>query len=232
MTVDRPLVVEFAAARKDWGAGITVGPLDLTIRSGETVAVVGQNGAGKTTLLRLAAGLYDLSSGRVDILSSPAGSQSARAAVTFIPDTPILFEDISIREQCVYVAALSGLANYEDRIEELLGRLGLTDRADDVPGRFSLGMRQKASVALAFARPFHVLLADEPFRGVDIQGATTIAQLLVEASQFGATVLASTHHLEWLEIFSRMVGIADGMVRYDGLIDSQRASDLSAPEST
>ena len=186
------------------------------IKAGSTVALVGPNGAGKSTFMRLAAGLLEPSAGRVSVDGHPAGSLEARALMSYLPDTPALYDDLSLNEHLEYVARLHGVDAWEDRAADLLDRLGLASRADDPPGGFSRGMRQKASIALAFVRPFGVLLADEPFDGLDPPSRAALDELVAEAAGAGAAVILATHRVEVVEQADRCLAIEDGRLVYDG----------------
>ena len=186
------------------------------VKAGSTVALVGPNGAGKSTFMRLAAGLLDPSSGEVTIGGHPAGSLEARAVLSYLPDAPALYDDLSVNEHLEYVARMHGVDDWEDRAGELLERLGLADRGDDPPGGFSRGMRQKASIALAFVRPFGVLLADEPFDGLDPPSREALDALVAEAAGAGAAVVLATHRTEVVEQADRCLAIDDGRLVYDG----------------
>ena len=186
------------------------------VEAGTTVALVGPNGAGKSTFMRLAAGLLDPSAGRVTVGGHPAGSLEARALLAYVPDTPALYDDLSLDEHLEYVARLHGVNAWEDRGAELLDRLGLAARAGDPPGGFSRGMRQKASIALAFVRPFGVLLADEPFDGLDPPSREALDELVAEAAGAGAAVVLATHRVEVVEQADRCLAIDDGRLVYDG----------------
>jgi ABC-type multidrug transport system ATPase subunit len=190
--------------------------LDLTVDAGERLALVGPNGAGKTTFMRMVAGLLDPSAGQVTIAGHPAGSLPARAALSFLPDTPALYDDLSLAEHLEYVARLHGIDEWEPRAYELLDRLGLADRADGLPRSFSRGMRQKASVAVALVRPFEILVADEPFDGLDPPSRDALATLLDEAADAGSAVIVSTHRAEVVDRADRCVALRDGRVVYDG----------------
>ena len=186
------------------------------VEAGATVALVGPNGAGKSTFMRLATGLLDPSAGRVTVDGHPAGSLEARALLSYLPDTPALYDDLGLNEHLEYVARLHGVEDWEDRAAELLDRLGLASRADDPPGGFSRGMRQKASIALAFVRPFGVLLADEPFDGLDPPSREALDELVAEAASAGAAVILATHRVEVVEQADRCLAIEDGRLVYDG----------------
>ena len=187
----RPSAPAASAARYD--GFVALASLSLEIGDGELVALVGPNGAGKTTFLTLAAGLLEPTSGEVEIAGVPAGSIPARRALSYLPDTPVFYEDLSLGEHLGYVAALHGVEDAEARIAELLERLGLAEWEDALPSEFSRGMRQKASIALALVRPFAVLLADEPLDGLDPPSRDVLFELLGEARAAGAAVVVSTH---------------------------------------
>jgi ABC-type multidrug transport system ATPase subunit len=121
-----------------------------------------------------------------------------------------------VREHLEYVARLHGVESWEGRGLELLERLGIDDRVDDLPTRFSRGMRQKAAIALAFIRPFTVLLVDEPFVGLDEPGRAALVELIDEAHQRGATVIVATHELSFASKAERVIALREGALLYDG----------------
>jgi ABC-2 type transport system ATP-binding protein len=212
--VTRVLVAK--ALGKDYDETVALDDLSVGIDSGERVIVVGPNGSGKTTLLRITAGLLEPTSGRVEVVGAPPGSLPARAATSYVPDTPVLYDDLSVSEHLEYVARLHGNESWEDSAEELVERLGLEARVDDLPARFSRGLRQKTSVALGLVRPFSLLLVDEPFVGLDAGGRQALLELLDESAAAGAAVVVATHQLEFVDQASRCLGLRDGRLVYDG----------------
>lgn len=209
-------VLALEGVAKDYGDGLGLRPFDLEVEAGELVVLVGPNGAGKSTLLRLSAGLLEPTAGRVVVAGEPAGSLSARAATSWIPDSPVLYDDLSVDEHLAYVARLHRAEGWEERAEALVERLHLSDRAADLPARFSRGLRQKTSLAVGLVRPFDLLLVDEPFVGLDLPGQATILALLGEAAEEGAAVIVSTHQLDLADRATRCVGLRDGEQAYDG----------------
>jgi len=201
----------------------------LDLGAGELVALVGPNGAGKTTFLNLAAGLLAPSSGQVDVGGALAGSIEARRALSYLPDTPVFYEDLSIGEHLHYVAALHGVEDPAPRAEMLLERLGLAEWTDAMASELSKGMRQKASIALALVRPFSALLADEPFDGLDPPSRDVLFELIAEARQAGAGIVVSTHRPDVISAASRCVGIRDGHLAYDGAPDPAAIADFFEP---
>jgi ABC-type multidrug transport system ATPase subunit len=215
---EQPVIraVDAKGLTKTYGDLVALEPLDLVIPDGQRVVLVGHNGSGKTTFLRMAAGLLEPSAGEVTIIGAPAGSLDARAAVSYLPDNPVLYDDLSLLEHVEYVCRLHDAEDWQERAVGLLAELGLTDRADDLPSRFSRGMRQKTALLLGLIRPFSVLLVDEPFVGLDPPGRVAFIDLLDDASGAGATVVVATHQLDFVSRADRCVALRDGAVVYDG----------------
>jgi ABC-2 type transport system ATP-binding protein len=212
-------VTPILAARalgKDYGETVALEEVTASVDLGERVIVVGPNGSGKTTLLRITAGLLEPSQGALEVDGAPVGSLRARAATAYIPDAPVLYDDLSVAEHLEYVARLHGTDDWEERSEDLVLRLGLEERVDDLPARFSRGLRQKTSIALGLIRPFSLLLVDEPFVGLDAPGRLALLELLDEAADEGAAVVVATHQLDYVDRASRCLGLRDGRLVYDG----------------
>jgi ABC-type multidrug transport system ATPase subunit len=198
---------------------IALGSFTVDLAGGELVALIGPNGAGKTTFLNLAAGLLEPTSGTVEVDGHVPGSIDARAALSYLPDTPVFYEDLSLAEHLEYVAALHGAEDPAARIDELIGRLGLDGWEDALGSELSKGMKQKASIALALVRPFKVLLADEPLDGLDPPSRETLFTLLAETKSSGAAIVVSTHRPDVIAAADRCVAIRDGRLAYDGIPD-------------
>jgi ABC-type multidrug transport system ATPase subunit len=201
---------------KDYDETVALEDLSVWVEEGERVIVVGPNGSGKTTLLRVTAGLLEPSHGRVEVVGAPAGSLPARAATSYVPDAPVLYDDLSVAEHLEYVGRLHGTDDWEEWGQELVERLGLEERVDDLPARFSRGLRQKTSIALGLVRPFSLLLVDEPFVGLDAGGRQALLELLDESAAAGAAIVVATHQLEYVDQASRCLGLRDGRLVYDG----------------
>jgi ABC-2 type transport system ATP-binding protein len=195
---------------------IALGSFSLDVAAGELVALIGPNGAGKTTFLNLAAGLLEPTSGQVEIDGHVPGTIAARRALSYLPDSPVFYEDLSVAEHLEYVAALHEAEDPAARIEELIDRLGLDGWEDALGSELSKGMKQKASIALGLVRPFKVLLADEPLDGLDPPSRDTLFALLAETQATGAAIVVSTHRPDVIAAADRCVAIRDGRLAYDG----------------
>jgi len=214
---------------KDYGDRPALAPLTLLVPIGQRVAVVGHNGSGKTTMIRMAAGLLDPSGGTVHVMGHASGTSEARSSLAYLSDTPSFYDDLSLWEHLEYIARLHGVEEWDQLAADLLGHLDLYERADDLPNTFSRGLRQKAAIALAFVRPFEVLLVDEPFVGLDAAGKTALLELLDQADEDGATLIVATHELGYVDKVSRLIALRDGEVVHDGAPTDTNVADLVNP---
>jgi ABC-2 type transport system ATP-binding protein len=208
---------------------IALGSFNVEVAAGEMVALIGPNGAGKTTFLTIAAGLLEPSSGALEVNGAVAGSIAARGAVSYLPDTPVFYDDLSLGEHLEYVAALHDAGDDGSRASALLERLGLEAWEESLPSEFSHGMRQKASIALALIRPFSILLADEPFDGLDPPSREALFELLTQARAGGAAVIVSTHRRDVIDSADRCLALRDGRLAYDGPPAAAAIAEFFAP---
>ena len=211
-----PAALELLAVEKHYGDAAALEPLSLRIEPGQRVALLGHNGSGKTTLLRIASGLLGPTAGDITVFDNPAGSLRARAHLSYIADNPTFYDDLSLWQHLEYVARLHGVSKWDQHAADLLDHLGLYERADDLPNSFSRGLRQKAAIAIAFVRPFELLLVDEPFVGLDAAGKEALLELLQQAHMDGAAQVVATHELGFVNSVERLIALRDGALVYDG----------------
>lgn len=209
--------LETVGLTKTYGDAPALEPIDVQIAQGERVVLLGHNGSGKTTFLRLVAGLLEPSAGTATILGSPVGTLDARAATSYLGDQPVFYDDLSVWEHLEYIAKLHGYDDWEPHAADLLSTVGLLERRDDLPMTFSRGLRQKAAIALAFIRPFEIMLVDEPFVGLDRSGRDALLDLFTRVHDDGAAVVVATHELSTLGAAQRLVALRDGALVYDGV---------------
>jgi ABC-2 type transport system ATP-binding protein len=231
-TTERTVVPAVAADElfKAYGDAPAVGPIDLVVPPGEALLLVGHNGSGKSTLLAMVAGLLEPSDGEARVFGEPPGSMAARAVTSYLPDTPVLYDDLSVREHLQYVSRLHGADDDPARLDGIMDRLGLLDRADQLPSQFSRGLRQRTAIAVGVCRPFGLLLVDEPFVGLDTAGRDALVELLREARSEGATMVVATHDPSILGWFDRTVELSDGEVVADHAPGDPLAMDTTVDE--
>lgn len=220
-------VLQTLDLRKDYGDGQgLIAPLDLVVGKGELIMLVGPNGAGKSTFLGLAAGMLEPSDGWAFIGGHVAGSVPARAALSFLPDNPVLYDDLSLSEHIEYIARLHHTNDWQEYADDLVDMFGLTSRVDDLPSRFSRGLKQKTGLILGLIRPFQVMLVDEPFVGLDAPGQETLVEILGDVVEQGATVICSTHQKDLIGHATRCIGLRDGELAYDGPATEAKVREL------
>jgi ABC-2 type transport system ATP-binding protein len=214
--VSKKHAIQTHKLEKRYGDLTALGPLDLSIANGQRVSLIGSNGSGKTTLLRAVSGLLEISDGEILVKGEKAGSLEARAEISYIPDEPVLYDDLSVREHLEYLGPLYGAEDWQEKSVQLMERLGIAHRSEDVPTGFSRGLRQKTSLAIGFLRPFSILMVDEPFVGLDEPGRQALLALLDEASKKGATVVVASHQLDLIDKADRVIALQEGSIIYDG----------------
>jgi ABC-2 type transport system ATP-binding protein len=231
-----PAALRLGGLRKVYGDVVALDGLDLEVAAGECVALIGHNGSGKTTVVRLAAGQLQPTAGTVTVagieVTHKADVPQARARLAFVPDTPVLYGDLTVGEHLELVALAHRLGNHAaQRITVLLEELGLAGREDFLPGQLSRGLRQKAQLACALLRPFQVLLLDEPVVGLDPPSQRALRKLLRRAAAEGAAVVLTTHQLGFADgLADRAVILEDGRVadagRFERVIGGAQAARL------
>ncbi len=192
------MAAEPAAELRDvsraYGERLALAGVSLTLPRGATLAVFGANGAGKTTLLRILATLLRPHSGSVVVLgrSLPREGWAVRGRVGLLGHEPLLYRDLSARENLRFHARLHGVASA--RIGELLDAVGMARRADEPVRALSRGMAQRVAICRAVLHEPELLLLDEPLANLDPGAADAVAPLIGRAA--GATRVLISHDVE------------------------------------
>jgi heme exporter protein A len=192
--------------------------IHLTVPPGQTVALLGANGAGKSTLLKLLASLTHPSSGSVELFGHPIGptANQARSRVGLISHQPILYRDLSARENLEFFAELYDVPDPAARATDVLKLVSLLDRADDPVKTLSRGMTQRVSIARALVHGPDLLLADEPFDGLDAASVGALEGLLGQLRSEIKTVIFTNHDIQGsLNLADRAVVLQRGRVAID-----------------
>ena len=214
-------MIEVSGLTKRYGRFTAVHELSFNVRPGEVLGLVGPNGAGKTTTLRCLAGIIPPAAGTIHIAGHNLAADpiAAKRALAFFPDEPRLFDYLTVRQHLDFVAKIYGVADHTPRADSLLAELELTDKADQLPGALSRGMKQKLAIACGLLHSPSVMFFDEPLTGLDPLGIRRMKDSIVQRARAGATIILSSHLLHLLEevcshvlILKRGEKIADGSV--------------------
>lgn len=211
-------IVEVSDLTRAFGSRKAVAGVTFALAPGECLAVFGPNGAGKTTLLRLLAGLLKPSSGSAKLAGIPLpGGTLARSRVGLISHHTMLYEALSARENVSFAARLYGIRDPKSRVDDSLRRMSMLERAEAPVRSLSRGMQQRVSIARAMVHSPQVILADEPYSGLDDSGASSLTTLLRELRSSGTAIIIVTHNLaEGLSLATHAAVMQRGkFVRYD-----------------
>ena len=191
--------------------------VDLEIKSGQVVGLVGGNGAGKTTLLRLMAGVMEPSKGSILFQNNPVSSMRNKLGV--VPESTGLYSRLTAWENIRYHSRIYGISDdiAWNRVSHFAKMLDLTDSLSRHTKGFSRGMSQKTALLRALAHGPDILLLDEPTAGLDVTSARTVRSLVGQLRDEGGTVIYSTHHLaEAQQVCDRIIIVHNGTIRADG----------------
>jgi ABC-2 type transport system ATP-binding protein len=191
-----------------------VDDVNLTIAHGEIFGLLGPNGAGKSTTIRMLCTLLEPTSGIVRVNGYDAIKQAnlvRQNLGTVLAGERSVYWKLTARENLLYFAALYHIppAVAKKRADELLERMELTARADDLVEKYSTGMRQRVVISKALIANPPILLFDEPTLGLDPQAARNMRELIAELKNEGHTILLTTHYMEEADLLSDRIGIID-----------------------
>ena len=215
---------EIRGLSKDFDGKLAVSDLSFEIRAGEILGLVGPNGAGKTTTIKCILGLLKPSSG--EILANGVNLNEdkllVKSMVSYIPEIPVLYDDLTVKEHLRFIAMAYGVerAEYDYRAEQLLKRFGMWESQDEIPTHFSKGMKQKVAILCALVHDAMLILADEPFGGLDPQAVRELKDIFLGVKKERKSILLATHLLDLAEricdrvvIINRGRNIAAGSLR-------------------
>ncbi|KAA1039162.1 ABC transporter ATP-binding protein [Macrococcus equipercicus] len=197
------MTVEVKQLTGGYGNQPVIHDIDFTLQKGQIVGLIGLNGAGKSTTIKHMLGLLRPMAGEIAIdgLSLDAAPYDYRRMITYIPETPVLYDELTLEEHIDMTAMAYGLTKDEAvaRSLPLLRIFRLQDKLKQFPQNFSKGMKQKVMIICAFISQPQLHIIDEPFLGLDPLGIQSMLELMVEAREAGRTVLMSTHILATAE---------------------------------
>lgn len=203
--------------------------LSFSIQAGELVGLIGLNGAGKSTTIKHIIGLLKQHKGTIELDGArfDESPEAYRQGFSYIPETPILYEELTLQEHLELAAMAYGLTEeqFEARSKALLKEFHMEKRLRWFPSHFSKGMRQKVMIMSAFLVEPKLYIIDEPFVGLDPLGIHSLLEQIEERKRKGAAILMSTHMLSTAEKYcDKIVFLHEGRVKAFGTMDDLRQS--------
>lgn len=204
-------ILECQGLTKHYDDFVAVDNLNLAVQPGEVFGLLGPNGAGKTTTILMLLGLTEPTTGTVRVLGFDPTRQplSVKKRVGYMPDEVGFYEQLTARENLIYIAKLNGLprAEAQPRIEATLAQVGLREVADRPVATFSRGMRQRLGVADVLVKQPQLIIMDEPTQGLDPEVAAEFLEIIRRLKAEGITVLLSSHLLHQVQAVCDRVGL-------------------------
>jgi ABC-2 type transport system ATP-binding protein len=210
---------------KSFGGRTAVSDVSFSVASGEVFGFLGPNGAGKTTTVRILGTLIAPTSGSAvvaDIPLGPARAAEIRQHISIMPEAPGLYQRLTVTENLEFFARLYGLPRRQERMKQALEAVGLSDRAHDLAGSLSKGLRQRAALARSLLNDPAVMFLDEPTSGLDPAAAHDVLGLIGGLRDRGVTVFITTHRLDEAERLCDRVAIMNTSLLTIGRPDELR----------
>ncbi len=222
-----PTLLGVESLRKTYGEVTAVHDISFTVQAGEIVGLLGPNGAGKTTTVSMIAGLVRPTAGVVRIDGEPprGDTDPRRRRLGLVPQDLALYEELTAAANLQFFGGLYGLggASLRAGMDAALELVGLRDRATDVVGTFSGGMKRRLNLAASLLHDPDILLLDEPTVGVDPQSRYAIFDNLETLRGRGKALVYTTHYMEEVErLADRIVIVDHGRVVAAGTLDGLR----------
>ncbi|MBI3287597.1 MAG: ABC transporter ATP-binding protein [Chloroflexi bacterium] len=208
-------VIETHRLSKAFGSLEAVRGLDLAVRPGEIYGLLGPNGSGKTTLMRLLVGLAKPDGGEAWVLGRRVPDRRLFAEVGYMTQAEALYPDLTAGENIAFFGALNGVSSRQ-RVEEVLQLVELTERAADLVGTLSGGLRRRVSLACALVHRPRLLILDEPTVGIDPQLRVAFWAHFRRLAQEGVTILVSSHVMDEAERCDRLGFMREGRLLAEG----------------
>jgi heme exporter protein A len=224
-------VVELTGVCKSFGGSrVVLEGISFRLTGGEGLCICGPNAAGKTTLLRIIAALLRPNGGAVEVCGFDVQSQShkIKPLIGAIFHKSMIYPQLTVIENLQFFAALYGVKNSKSHIERLLKEAALTPYRYDVAGILSRGMMQRLAIARALVHEPAVLLADEPFAGLDAEAGEHLVTVLRNFRNDGGTVVITTHNVGFgLQCCERAAVLDSRKLIFDAKVAEINAADFA-----
>lgn len=217
-------MLEVKEVVKNYGQVLAVDEVSFEIHEGEICILLGPNGAGKSTIIKCIAGLLRYRGG-ITINNHPNKSNEAKRLFAYVPETPALYDALTIREHMEFIARAYKLKDYERDITSLLERFDLSDKTEKLGKELSKGMQQKLSICCSVLTRPSVILFDEPMMGLDPKAIKELKKMFLELKEQGCAILISTHIIDSIkDIWDRVLIMHKGKI-VSNIIRSEMADE-------
>jgi ribosome-dependent ATPase len=221
------IVMEAKGLTKRFGDFIANDHIDMMLKRGEILGLLGANGAGKTTFIKMLLGLYPIDEGELILLGKPIRSgkdrRTLKSRIGYVSQHFALYKDMTVRENLLYFANMHEipLQMALERIGRYAEELGFKDYMDDFPASLPLGVNQRFSIAAALLHEPVVLFLDEPTSGVDTIARAQFWEILKKLKeQWGISILITTHYMSEAEFCDRVVLLKRGKKIADDTVEN------------
>ena len=221
-------MIEVKDLQKSYGDLLAVDRVSFSAGAGIVFGLLGPNGAGKSTTISCLSGLLKPTAGSISMNGFDINNAAVKAkgSLGIVPQELAIYEDLSARDNLAYWGAAYGLKGdaLKQRVDHVLNRIGLADRADELPKQYSGGMKRRLNFGCGLVHEPKILLLDEPTVGVDPQSRERLFDLVREEKAKGTCVLYTTHYMEEAEKLCDELAIIDhGKIIASGTLNSLRA---------
>ncbi len=216
--------IEIRQLHKRFGSVHALCGVDLDVKQGEFFALLGPNGAGKSTLINILAGLARADSGQLKVMGHDvrANYRQARRSIGVVPQELVYDAFFTVREMLCFQSGYFGIRRNDVWIDELLHKLGLSDKADAPVRNLSGGMKRRVLVAQALVHKPPVIVLDEPTAGVDVELRQNLWAFIRDLNRQGHTIVLTTHYLEEAEALCSRVA----MLKQGGIVALDSTANL------
>lgn len=197
--------------------------ISFNVKPGEMVGLIGLNGAGKSTTMKHILGLMNPQKGEVRVQGHTRNenAEAYHGALAFVPESPLLYEEMTVREHLEFTARSYGVSReeYEQRAAQLSNMFNMDEKMDSLSAHLSKGMRQKVMIMCAFVARPSLYIIDEPFLGLDPLGIRSLLDFMLELKAGGSSVLLSSHILSTIENYcDRFIVLHQGKIIAQGTL--------------
>lgn len=191
-------MLEVSELTKKYQKTVALNNVNLTAEPGKITVLLGPNGAGKSTLMKSIIGVLRYS-GSISVFGHPNKSIAARRLYGYVPETPMLYDLLTVNEHLEFIARAYGIKSYLEHMNKYLDRFDLAEHRNKTAHEMSKGMRQKVSICCSLLPRPQMVLFDEPMIGLDPAAIRELKKVLIELKETGVVVLISTHIIDSIQ---------------------------------